>query len=249
MPFEEPNASSDLVLVVEGNRLHVHKTVLSLHSPVFERMFSSAFAEREAREVPLPGKKYDSFVQFLREMYPVSSLEPLKDETLHDLLKLADEYQVDHIFQKCKAYIQSHLKFPTRKLTTDRILLYLWMCQVYKPISKPRTTLVRLAGDRTTAELQNSCYYTSVPVLAITDVALERIQNLEKQLQCEQDKNKHMHDIKQAASNKIADLKQMVENSPEKCYFGCYKVRGSMCKVCGYGKVSDKLGEIASVLK
>jgi hypothetical protein len=68
--FETPDDISDLTLIVEKRKLYVHKTVLCLTSPVFHQMFSGYFKEGRAREVSLPGKKYQAFVNFLHQIYP-----------------------------------------------------------------------------------------------------------------------------------------------------------------------------------
>ncbi|KAK3745868.1 hypothetical protein QZH41_013210 [Actinostola sp. cb2023] len=57
--FSSPWHFSDVVLIVEGQRLHVHKSTLSMSSPVFEAMFTSDFKEKTALEIPLPGKRAD----------------------------------------------------------------------------------------------------------------------------------------------------------------------------------------------
>ena len=77
-PFHNPYCQSDVTLVVEDKKLHVHKSVLSLHSPVFGAMFTSDFAEKDAKEIKLPGKKYDAMFHFLLHMYPVHSYEEIK---------------------------------------------------------------------------------------------------------------------------------------------------------------------------
>ena len=55
--FSEPWKFSDVVLVVEDQRFHVHRSVLAFWSPVFDRMFMSEFKEKSNDEIPLPGKK------------------------------------------------------------------------------------------------------------------------------------------------------------------------------------------------
>lgn len=55
--FSQPWHFSDVVLSVEGTKFHVHKSTLSMWSPVFEKMFTSDFAEKDAEEIELPGKK------------------------------------------------------------------------------------------------------------------------------------------------------------------------------------------------
>ena len=76
-PFYNQYCESDVTLVVEGKKLHVHKTVLSLHSPVFGAMFTADFAEKDAKEIELPGKTYYTMLQFLLQMYPVHSFKPI----------------------------------------------------------------------------------------------------------------------------------------------------------------------------
>ena len=56
---------SDLVLLVEERKLHVHKSILAISSPVFETMMSSNFKEKNAREIPLPGKKAEEVEELL----------------------------------------------------------------------------------------------------------------------------------------------------------------------------------------
>ena len=77
-PFHTHNCESDVTLVVEDRKIHVHKSVLSVYSPVFSVMFTSDFAEKDAKEIKLPGKKYDAMFHFLLHMYPVHSYEEIK---------------------------------------------------------------------------------------------------------------------------------------------------------------------------
>ena len=68
--FSKPWKGSDAVLVVEDKELHVHTTVLSLASPVFEAMFSGRFKEAETKRVTLEGKSYDLIEHMLKIVYP-----------------------------------------------------------------------------------------------------------------------------------------------------------------------------------
>ncbi|KXJ05425.1 Kelch-like protein 15, partial [Exaiptasia diaphana] len=67
--FTSPWHFSDVVLLVEDRKFHVHKAILSMWSPVFERMFSSEFRERSAPEIPLPGKSAKQIDALLNLMY------------------------------------------------------------------------------------------------------------------------------------------------------------------------------------
>ena len=55
--FLEPWKLSDVVLVVEDQKFHVHRSFLAVWSPVFEKMFTTEFKEKNNDEIPLPGKK------------------------------------------------------------------------------------------------------------------------------------------------------------------------------------------------
>ena len=66
----EPWDYSDTVLIVEDQRFHVHKAILSMCSPVFRAMFQSNFKEASMTEIPLPSKQADKFYHFLCMIYP-----------------------------------------------------------------------------------------------------------------------------------------------------------------------------------
>ena len=55
---------------MEGRHFHVHKQILGVSSAVFDAMFSSDFVEKDAKTVPLPGKKSDDVEKLLRVIYP-----------------------------------------------------------------------------------------------------------------------------------------------------------------------------------
>ena len=69
-PYSKPWKSSDLILSVEGRKFHVHRTLLTVASQVFETMFTSNFKEKSAREIKLPEKKAGDIEQLLNFIYP-----------------------------------------------------------------------------------------------------------------------------------------------------------------------------------
>lgn len=69
--FSQPDGiTSSIVFYVENRKLFASKEVLALCSPVFRNMFESDFRERSADCIPLPGKSYKDFVEFLLCLYP-----------------------------------------------------------------------------------------------------------------------------------------------------------------------------------
>ena len=69
LDFSKPWLFSDVVLSVEGVKFHVHKSTLSMWSPVFEKMFTSGFSERHAEEIDLTGKKAGEVEVLLNIIY------------------------------------------------------------------------------------------------------------------------------------------------------------------------------------
>ena len=67
--FSSPWHFSDVILFVEGTRFHVHRSTLSMWSPVFEKMFTSEFAEKDAEEIALPGKNAKEVEVLLKIVY------------------------------------------------------------------------------------------------------------------------------------------------------------------------------------
>ena len=73
LDFSQPWQFSDVVLVVEEDRFHVHRNILGMWSKVFTTMFTSQFREKTAEEVPLPGKKSAEIKEMLLVIYPTSA--------------------------------------------------------------------------------------------------------------------------------------------------------------------------------
>ena len=67
--FSEPWEDSDMILMVEDEKFHVHRVILIVNSPVFKAMFKSEFKEATANEVPLPEKKANEVLDFLKQLY------------------------------------------------------------------------------------------------------------------------------------------------------------------------------------
>ena len=58
-----------MILVVENEKFHAHRLILSMNSPVFKAMFKSEFKEAGSNEIPLPRKKANEVLDFLKQLY------------------------------------------------------------------------------------------------------------------------------------------------------------------------------------
>ena len=104
--FSKPWKSSDVTFLVEEQRFYVHRWVLAMWSPVFEKMFTSNFSERAKTEIPLPCKRSDEFEEMLLMVYSHAE-RPITIENCFFLLKLADEYQMELVIHKCEDFLVS----------------------------------------------------------------------------------------------------------------------------------------------
>ena len=86
--FLEPWKLSDVVLVVEDQKFHVHRSILVYWPPVFEKMFTSEFKEKNKDEIPLPGKKASEIKQLLYMLYPSLEEKPVTKQIVTSCLNL-----------------------------------------------------------------------------------------------------------------------------------------------------------------
>ena len=98
--FSRPWTLSDVILVAEGEKFHVHRSTLAMWSPVFEKMFTSDFKEKQLDEVPLPEKKASEIREMLLVMYVKT--KPVTEDNVFFLLDLAQEYQMDQLRHLCE---------------------------------------------------------------------------------------------------------------------------------------------------
>ena len=108
LDFSQPWQFSDVVLVVEEDRFHVHRCILGMWSEVFTTMFTSQFKEKTAKEIPLPGKKSSEIKEMLLVIYPTSA-KPISESNYAFLLDLAKEYMMAKLTEKCETYLMDQL--------------------------------------------------------------------------------------------------------------------------------------------
>ena len=90
--FSAPWKFSDVVLIVEDQRFHVHRSTLAFWSPVFEKMFTTDLKEKNSDEIALPEKKASEFKEMLQMMYPSLEEKVVTKRNCYFLFELAHEY-------------------------------------------------------------------------------------------------------------------------------------------------------------
>ncbi|XP_052677079.1 uncharacterized protein LOC128158335 [Crassostrea angulata] len=132
--FDYDPEVTDFTLIVEDQKLHVAKVVLIDASPVFRKMLTGEFKEKNMTELELPGKKYSSFELFLRCTFPREYT--LTETCIDDILPLADEYNVKCVLKKCENWLLTELEFKNAKVRphyqdVEGDVRYLMKCLYY----------------------------------------------------------------------------------------------------------------------
>ncbi|XP_020620836.1 uncharacterized protein LOC110058520 isoform X2 [Orbicella faveolata] len=171
-PFSQPWEDSDLALVVEGQRFHVHRLILTLNSPVFKAMLTSSFKEATSGEITLPEKNANEVLGFVKQLY-VHKREEITMNNVEHLLKLADEYQVKGVLDLCASCLKNEPK------TESNAMKILLLAQQYGLSSISEDCCNLLAGIK----LDRLEKYEQLPLLNnenLRGILLPRMRHLEE---------------------------------------------------------------------
>ena len=192
LDFSKPWKMSDLILSVEGQKLHVHKAILAISSPVFEAMLSSNFKEKNATEIPLPGKKAEEIKDLLQAIYPCEHV--ITRQNCSSLLKLSCEYQMDLLKKRCEKFVLITYKetMDTRSSTAkcEEALHFVVMSQQYQLSEKVvQCCMSKFVSQQASWEnLKANKIFSQLDPLNKQRVAEERVRFLEtcaKKCTCE----------------------------------------------------------------
>ena len=146
--------------MVEGEKLHVHRTVLASYSPVFKEMFTSReFQEKEKKEISLPDKiKANEVKELLQIIYVYGTEEgnppdEIKEGSCHYLLSLAQEYQMEAITQRCEDCIVKIIKESFSAKKDPDIIAELVFAQKYN-LKKLKQASIELAQSLNLQDLK-----------------------------------------------------------------------------------------------
>ena len=187
--FSKPWKLSDVILLVEEEKFHVHRAVLALSSPVFEKMFSSEFQEKGKNEVTLPDKKASEVEELLLMLYPSVAEKQITEENCYFLVNLANEYQIEAIVQRCENFMVELVKTRPK----DCIIAMIF-AEKYE-LAKLKKAGIEQAYYLTLEELKNDKMYNQMEKKDLMDIMegimLRQDKELEKfQQQCQQMKRK-----------------------------------------------------------
>ena len=192
--FSHPWKLSDLVLVVEEERFHVHRAMLAFWSPVFEKMFTSEFQEKDTNEVSLPGKKASEIKEMLLLMYPSLTEKEITEENCYFLFKLAHEYQMAAIVTRCEDFMAEKVKEKAK----ENILVDLVFAQTYK-LEKLNLASVNQAHCLSLDELKQDEMFDQIQ----EDNLIGILEGIMKRLQTELDESRNLAGERQKTVDKM----------------------------------------------
>jgi len=131
--------------------------VLSMWSPVFEKMFTSEFQEKNKNEIHLPDKKSSEVKELLLIIYPSTAEKQITKENCYFLVKLSHEYQMDAIVEKCEDFMVDKIKLKPN----DGIIADLVFAQTYK-LEKLRQASVEQAHNLSLQDLKKNEMYDQI---------------------------------------------------------------------------------------
>ncbi|XP_068686695.1 BTB and MATH domain-containing protein 38-like [Montipora foliosa] len=175
--FSQPWKLSDVVLVVEEERFHVHRAMLAFWSPVFEKMFTSEFQEKDKNEVPLPGKKASEIREILLLIYPSLTEREITEENCYFLLKLAHEYQMAAIVTRCEDFMANKVKVKAK----ESVLADLVFAQTYK-LEKLKLASVTQADCLSLDELKNDERFDQIQPNNLQEIMEGIVKRLQREL-------------------------------------------------------------------
>ena len=174
--FSQPWKLSDVVLVVEEERFHVHRAMLAFWSPVFEKMFTSEFQEKGKNEVPLPGKKASEIKEMLQLIYPSVTERAITEENCYFLVKLAHEYQMEAIVTRCEDFMVDKVKVKPKNSVADLVF-----AQTYE-LEKLKLASVNQAQCLSLEELKKNEMCDQIQPDNLKDIMEGIIKRLQREL-------------------------------------------------------------------
>ncbi|XP_045183938.2 uncharacterized protein LOC123542265 [Mercenaria mercenaria] len=173
--------TGDFILNVEGTKLHVAKIILSLASPVFDRMFQSEFKESSSEELSLPGKNLEDVKEFLRCIYPNCLVQVSYDNALR-LLPLVDEYQVLHLKSRCEHVLVENVNDET---SVEELYQRLNEVDMYKLNDLPEKciTLALRKPHDVLIDAKRTCRPPSEDLVEIFEKVTFKMTEIQKQIE------------------------------------------------------------------
>jgi len=98
---------SDIKIRVGGKILNAHRIILYTRSPHFRQMFDCGMIESTQKEINIPDERSQTFLALLNYIYSTNYTP--NEDTVVDLLSLANAYNMPHLLQICEKYLEGEM--------------------------------------------------------------------------------------------------------------------------------------------
>ncbi|CAB3995699.1 BTB and MATH domain-containing 36-like [Paramuricea clavata] len=233
--FASPWNDSDMVLVLEGRELHVHKWILKSQSPVFKAMFDGHFQEASEARITLKEKYFQSMVRFLKVLYPSSMFgetkSPLDDECWLSILALAEEYQCVNVIKQCIDEVKITPQNALQILPYAVKYHHTALPTIYDVInwSAPTTKLEKIVPEIESKEKSNTmlltkCRFLESAVVKMQDAIISLIGDFLKQKKIADDANNSLSSTKRSLDDARRKIKVLDVSSSYPMPLGGYPI-------------------------
>ena len=179
LDFSRPWDFSDIILLVEGNRFHVHRSILAMWSSVFSRMFTADIKEKTAEVLSLSEKKASEIREMLLVIYPTSAKQ-IDGNNYYFLLDLAEEYLMNTLTEKCEEYLIYCLNRPRQSSVLCLDLLDI--AQEFR-LAKLQTVCIDEARKLSFWKLKEDSMYSKMSLSNFQQIVEGMIQQLETEIE------------------------------------------------------------------
>ena len=102
---------SDVVFIIDGQRLPANKTLLIIRSRVFRAMFSGNFSDSNSPEIVIKDTTFDALKTLIRFVYTDELVFKDQNDWPHisDVYQLSDRYELLRLQQRVVDYIKSRI--------------------------------------------------------------------------------------------------------------------------------------------
>lgn len=226
--FNKEQPLSDVILLVEGERLYSSRSLLAFASPVFGIMFTSEFKEKDQKEIELPEKKVKDIDEMLKFLHPGmdDNLEQGTSSAFR-LLPIAEEYQLVKLSEKCEeTLLERILKGHLAKDNGELLLKSLRACARYG-LEKLYNVITKNCSD--SQLLVNTIRIDeSLPLEVKNRIFEERLSVLERERDVYQSTRERLDSVK-------CRLRAIVQPHENHCRCRVeLKLRSNMQRYCTY---------------
>ncbi|CAG2226399.1 unnamed protein product [Mytilus edulis] len=148
-----------------------------LASPFSKQNVALVFVTDRKKKYLYPGKT-QSFCSFLRYLSPGFDDE-FSDDTVHDMLALADEYQTDDLKKRIEKFLVTSALSKSDAITSEQIILDIIEAEMYK-LSEYLNVSIAIASRKKIISLTKSHKFEEISHKTQRKISFKRCKDIDK---------------------------------------------------------------------